>query len=97
MHPIVGGPACERAAAAARAYAQSRKLGPGVTHTVSNIVQMFSFPVVGRVPVGITPLAASSVSYPGLVPTANIGSPALTKSVVGIDPAHKRIRLGGSN
>jgi hypothetical protein len=65
----------------------------GVAHTVSNTIKMFSLPIDGDARVGRTPLTASLVVYPSLIPVANIGSPALMHVVVQVDTASHLISL----
>jgi hypothetical protein len=65
----------------------------GVAHTASSTIEMFSLPIDGVAQVGATPLAVSVVAYPSIIPVANIGSLALTQTIIQVDPANHRISL----
>ena len=65
----------------------------GTAQTIGNTVRMFSVPIYGVARVGEVRLTASSVGFPSIIPIANIGSPALSKIVVEVDPANQRVRL----
>ncbi|MDB5691027.1 MAG: hypothetical protein JWO81_90 [Alphaproteobacteria bacterium] len=72
-------------------HAEARSIGQA--HTVSNVIDMFAMPVDGAVQVGAASVGANEVGYPSIIDMANIGSLALGRMVVRVDPANKRISL----
>jgi hypothetical protein len=65
----------------------------GQARTVSNVIDMFAMPVDGAVQVGAASVAASEIGYPSVIDMANVGSLALGRMVVRVDPGNKRISL----
>jgi hypothetical protein len=69
----------------------------GFAHTIGNTVPMLSVPIQGTATIGSTPLSASAVEYPNILPVGNIGSPALMHTVIEVDPLHQRVRVRREN